>query len=91
MTAPNKRLDDLAKADTAEGRLGIPKAVEAQLTAFAEWRLPRQEAVDLLGERQLDERRHRLMNLAQWRWVRRGLGEAPGGGDGIQIASEIAS
>ena len=28
--------------------------------------------------------------FAQWRWVRRGLGEAPGGGDGIQIASEIA-
>ena len=30
MTTPNKRLDDLAKADTAEGRLGMPKAVEAQ-------------------------------------------------------------
>ena len=90
MTSRNKRIDDL---QAASGRSAAARRelVEPQLTAFANWQLPHGEAVELLGESQLDAWRSRMVNLVRWACVRRAAGEQPGLGDPIQIATLIAS
>ncbi len=90
MPSRNKRIDDL---QAASGRSAAARRelVEPQLTAFANWQLPHDEAVELLGESQLDAWRSRMVNLVRWACVRRTAGEQPGLGDPIQIATLIAS
>lgn len=90
MTRSN-RIDALRQQGEELGSSGLPIRIEQQLLDFAGWRLPQAEAVALLGESQLDQWRLRMVNLVRWNCVRRAAGESPGLGDGIQIASQIAS
>jgi hypothetical protein len=85
------RISKLLKAGDEVGQFGMPQRVERQLLDFAAWRLPRHEAVALVGEAQLDEWRWRIVNLVRWIRLRREMGEGPSLGDPFQVATELAS
>jgi hypothetical protein len=87
----DRRLDQARQAVNNQ-RDSDPLAwVHSKLQRFAQGTLPWEEAVPLFGQDQLDQWRHRVVNLVKWQRFDRAHGEGPGLGEAIQLAIEIAS